>query len=297
MFSKIFGINKETNYFIGSHFEFSDNENLHKILSKTRVDKFTAEQLEAAMKFEYKNGVLSKVYSIEEGTYSDEELRFAGELIKYRDYPLCSHYAFVEDKNGSHQIGGIAPHDFIFPENNTTTPFVYLGFLSNSDPVLNWLPFEKLNLICPIYSKMGVIYLDYTKPNHPKLLNKITDKLIGSEYDGLTSSNILEFESAKTSFARYTLELFYNDEILGVTGALDSTHKDFNPTCPISGKEMKFLIQLNSSTNVKIKYSDIRLDDQRLLRYFEKLDFWGSGQLNIFIEPTTKVIAYFIQNT
>jgi len=297
MFKNLFKSSKEIQYFIDCEYQFDESEELHNRLSRKRIDRQTAEQLEAAMKIVFKNGIVLEKYDIEEGSYSEKEVIESGNPLKYRDYPISNFKALILDSNGKHQLGGKAPEQFVYPENNTVTPYVYLGWLTNQDPNISWVPFERLHLIAPIYSNMGIIYLDYSNPLQPSLLNPKKDKIIDSEYNGIKPTDHIEFKAYGASLDNYTLNLMYNGQILGITGAPSFIQNDVIPKCPISGNEMKFLIQLESNNAIEMLSTNTSLEDNEMNRYFEKLNFWGDGMLYIFMEPSTKVVAYFIQNT
>ncbi len=51
------------------------------------------------------------------------------------------------------------------------------------------------------------------------------------------------------------------------------TKPDETPTCPKSGKRMKFLCQLGSFSDIKSSYSNVEPTDG-MAQYFEKLNFW-----------------------
>lgn len=297
MFKNFFKKTQAVSFFIGQEYDMTDSEKLHKILSETRIDESTAENLESAMKLVYQNGILSEMYSIEEGHYTDEEINFTDKILTYRDYPMRKFMTLAFDEHGMHQIGGSPPLDFQFPENNTITPYVYLGYLNNRDEILEWLPIEFLHLVCPIYSDMGELFLDYSSPMAPKLIRSGSQNIIGTAYEGLTPENTVEFLAYKASSKKHNLEIFYNGDILGYVGVPTFVQEDYIPKCPISGREMQFLIQLESNSKVKLAKTDIHLKTESYRKYFETLDFWGAGTLYIFIQPETKVVALYIQNT
>lgn len=90
--------------------------------------------------------------------------RFKEKVISFRDYPINNYRSLITSRKGIHQLGGIAPVGFKVPNGKTNSPYIYLGFLNNQDETLQWLPFEKLHLIFPIYCGFDVIYLHYTDP-------------------------------------------------------------------------------------------------------------------------------------
>lgn len=58
---------------------------------------------------------------------------------------------------------------------------------------------------------------------------------------------------------------------------------------------MRFLCQINEG--VTTKYSNVIPKNEYYRNYYEKLNFWGDGDLFVFIEPVERTVCYFIQNT
>ena len=108
-------------------------------------------------------------------------------------------YEIVRDENGKHQIGGDIPKDFIIPENEFIAGFQYLGFIDNTDPIFSWLPF-KVNLIHPIYTDEYSVFLDYTNPNKPTIIEPTDTASSTSAFDEIDkNSKIIMLYSAGTS--------------------------------------------------------------------------------------------------
>ena len=59
---------------------------------------------------------------------------------------------------------------------------------------------------------------------------------------------------------------------------------------------MKFICQLGSFSDIKAIFSNVKPTDG-MEQYFQKLNFWCDGNLYIFIEPTSKIMCYTMQNT
>ena len=60
---------------------------------------------------------------------------------------------------------------------------------------------------------------------------------------------------------------------------------------------MRFLCQLQSSDDIKTKETNIKPEDDWYKQYFEKMNFWGDGDLFVFFHPESKIACYMIQNT
>ncbi|WP_337965228.1 hypothetical protein [uncultured Flavobacterium sp.] len=206
-------------------------------------------------------------------------------------------YEFIWDENGKHQLGGDLPTEFVIPENEFKSNFQYLGFIDNKDEVFNWLPF-KLNLICPIYLDIELVFLDYENPNEPKLIYPKNTSEIGSAYRTLDLNSKVVYEAQKFSLSEFDGVTEDNEfDIKGIAGKPHWDQEQNIPVCPKTNKKMKFVCQLTSWNDVPTKYTNVVAEDKYEQKLFSKMNFWEDGNLYIFIEPDAKTVCYFIQNT
>jgi hypothetical protein len=206
-------------------------------------------------------------------------------------------YKFDFDESGKHKLGGEIPSNFILPKNEFKSNFQYIGLINNSDEIFNWLPFS-LNLICPIYLDFEQIYLDYENPNEPKLVYPNNTSEIGSAYDTLDINSKIIFE--EKSFGLIEFEGVTEDnefDIVGIAGKPNWTQEENIPKCPKTNKEMKFVCQITSWSELKTKFTNVICESNYEREQFEKLNFWCDGDLYIYIQPESKTVCYFIQNT
>ena len=203
-------------------------------------------------------------------------------------------YELVRDKNGKHQIGGDKPTDFEIPKNEFISNFQYLGYIDNNDKLFSWLPF-RVNLICPIYLNIESVYLDYSNPNAPTIISPEDTGSVTTEYDDLNLNSVIVFEETKVNVELKTEIDEFN--CIGVAGSPNWIQSDNTPRCPKSNKKMKFLCQLMSFGDVKSKFTNVKARDDYYQSYFDKMNFWGDGNLYIFVEPTQRTICCFIQNS
>ncbi len=203
------------------------------------------------------------------------------------------HYELVRDENGKHQIGGEVPQDFKIPDNEFLAGFQYLGFIDNSDPLFSWLPF-KVHLIHPIYTDEYSVFLDYSNPNSPKIIDPTDTASSKSAFDEIDKNSKIIWEGVKVSLE--AKEEIDELESIGICGQPNWLQTDETPTCPKSGKRMKFLCQLGSFSDIKSTYSNV-IPTDGMAEYFEKLNFWCDGNLYIYIEPTSRTMCYTMQNT
>lgn len=202
-------------------------------------------------------------------------------------------YELVRNEDGKHQIGGEVPAAFNIPANEFIAGFQYLGYVDNSDPIFSWLPF-KVNLIHPIYTDEYYVYLDYSNPNSPVIIEPKDTSLSTSAFDELDKNSTIIFEAVKVSAEEK--EEIDEFESIGICGQPSWLQNDGTPTCPKSGRKMRFLCQLGSFGDINATYSNV-VPTKGMAQYFEKLNFWCDGNLYIFIEPTARTMCYSMQNT
>jgi hypothetical protein len=144
-------------------------------------------------------------------------------------------------------------------------------------------------LTCPIYLNIGNVYLDYSDPEKPYIINKEEVENADTSYDeDLSQTSEIVFNEMQFSLIE---ELEFSR--IGFSGEPNWIQYPEIPTCPKSRKRMKFLCQLNGGVSVKRK--NIQPKDEGYRSYYEKLNFGGDGDLFVFFEPTSKVSCYFIQ--
>lgn len=206
-------------------------------------------------------------------------------------------YEFVFNECGKHKLGGEIPTEFVLPKNEFISNFQYLGSINNSDKPFNWLPFN-LNLICPIYLDFDQLILDYENPNEPKLISPINTSEIGSAYNTLTIHSRIVFEEKKFSLNEFDgLNQDNEFELIGSTGKPNWVQEKNVPKCPKTNKEMKFVCQLTSWGDLKTTFTNVVCESEYEQQQFQKLNFWCDGNLYIYMQPESKTVCYFIQNT
>ncbi|KEY18745.1 hypothetical protein [Kaistella antarctica] len=208
-----------------------------------------------------------------------------------------SNVEFYKNENGLHTLGGTFPADFTVPENKFLSGFQYVGFINSSDKYFNWLPFD-VHLICPIYLDIENVYLDYSNPNAPKILAPEDSSEITSAFDELKKDSIIQFKQSKLSLREFEGLTDENElTILGIAGKPNLLQDDDVPICPKSGKKMKFLCQFSTWNQIETEFTNVECEDKFMQQYFERMNFWCDGSLYVFIEPESKTVCYYIQNT
>jgi len=300
---KIFGgqnNDDKVQYFSGWEVSLDESDQCENFLLTQCVDKQTALSSSSFIQLNFdENNLLKSGKLFSDGKEETEghllenlQLNAAIGKFKFRDIVANKVYNFNEDDDGLHQFGGEFPPDFKIPSNNLPVPFQYLGYLDNRDQAFNWLPF-RLNLICPIYLNIGNVFLDYSEPLSPTMINSEEIEKADCSYDELNSETKIIFKEVKFQ-TEISNEINYG---LGHTGVPNWIQYPDIPRCPKTNKIMRFVCQLRSDVGVEVKESNVIPSSDFMASYFKEMNFWGDGDLFIFFEPTSKVACYFIQNT
>lgn len=243
------------------------------------------------MELEYEDDALVRAY-----TYQEDNIRVPVVLDEYhigRLYKECEPHtllSYVEDPKGFHQLGGELPEGFKMPEHNCVVPFQYLGFISNEDPTFSWLPFP-LHLIFPLYLNCGPLYLDYSNPSSPVLLNREGPEKSDTSFEmEMNKDSELVYEEKRFGFIKEYIK--YSN---GYTGVPIWVQGADIPVSPVTGKALRFVGQV--SDRVKTKRSNVVPRNEHYKTYFDKMEFWGSGVLYVFYEPETNIASLLIQGT
>jgi hypothetical protein len=295
---------KKEHFLAGWELALDASKQCQAFLLTQAVDEETAMNLPDYIHLTYDDNDLledAKIYSEGELETNENLIKFlqaenAIGKLKYHNLQIHTSYDLIADKNGLHQIGGEFPANFIVPKSNLVVPFQYIGLIDNKDAAFRWLPFN-LHLICPIYLNFDFLFLDYTNPLEPLIINKEKVEEYKSSYENdLDSQSEIVFNEVRFSTQR-TFDYGFGVGNAGVAKWIQ--HPDI-PRCPKTNAVMKFLCQFGSGfgdDGVMTKRSNILPKDEYYKKYYEKLNFWGDGELFVFFEPTSKVACYFIQNT
>ena len=204
-------------------------------------------------------------------------------------------YYLLRNPNGNSYLGGEPPECLNIPKNNCPGSFQYLGYLDNHDCGFKFLEFG-FHLICPIYMNIDKVWLDYSDPTSPQIINYDEIDSLDTAYDALNETSIVVFE--KTPFITLPAKRKHMDR-LGRAGKPRWIQDDDSPTCIKSNTKMKFLCQLEYQFQEPIKtaYTNVKNEDDFYDQYFNEMNFWGSGDLYVFFEKESKTACYFIQKT
>lgn len=163
-------------------------------------------------------------------------------------------FYLTKKKTGPHKLGGDKPAGLVLPSSeDMRTPFQYLGTIDGSDPHFQWLGIPKLDLVYPLYECNFGIFLDYSDPQQPQILNPETfsdDWDTGEIPEGIQFTEV-HFES-KDHTERLTAAQFEEFDDYLICGVPLWYQMPEVPCCPKTGDVMRFVCTINSDDSIKV---------------------------------------------
>ncbi|MFT5770776.1 MAG: hypothetical protein ACI9ZX_000161 [Algoriphagus sp.] len=282
-------------YLVGSEAVFNgDPQSLRFLETQTVAEKVALANSEG-IELVFEKGILVKKYQL---MYEEKyELELKQQEIGFKlPFEPKPHPIYVIEKSettSESYLGGEIPDGFTIPKFNRKPSFQFLGTLSNTTEGLEWLPFDLL-LTVPLYGHFDPLFLDYSDPLSPKVINE--EHYLSSDYDDefVKHDSDLVYEKAFIT-TQPSDEIPEFEENIGIAGVPVWIQNPAIPVCPISGRTMKFVCQLNYGLDIPLKSSSFSTESGGA--YIEKMNFGIDGDLYLFIEPETKVVCVIIQHT
>lgn len=279
-------------YLAGSEVSLNGDEQCEKFILTQAINQETALNIWTSTELVFRDDELVQVFSIEEGLKKERKLKADEKTFEYLTAEPHPIYIMESAMGSDCYLGGKPPKNFKIPQFDFNAPFQYLGKISNSCDGVDWLPFD-LHIIAPIYLNFDKLYLDYSDPKKPIVMNIDELKNTDSAYDGLTPETEITYKKTPFKFKEAT----DFDGFIGHTGVPNWIQYPEIPNCPKTGKMMKFVCQITSDTGIETESSNIAPDGEIPEGNFETMNFWGDGDLYIFFEPESKALCLFIQKT
>ncbi len=282
-------------YLAGWEVSFDGSEECMNFIKTQAVSKETAMKQYSAMELIFRKGNLAEVMEYEEGEeIGERELKPKEDQFKYVAVEPNEFYALEIGDGGHSYLGGEIPLGITTPKFSFVAPIQYLGMLSPDDKAFEWLPYD-LHLMCPIYLNIDKFFMDYSNPIMPNVHDVDDLKDTDNSYE-----KELKFDS-EVVFEKAPLHTPVADEPFGKLGTAGVPHwiqyPDI-PTCPKSGKLMRFVCQLSSEHHdLPVARTNVVAHKESFQQYFDHLNFWIDGDLFIFFEPESQMACYLIQNT
>lgn len=283
--------NEKHIYLAGWEAEFNGDEDCQRFLKTQVIDKQTAHTLWSSIELVFKDNKLDRAYDYEEGQKTERKLNESEIGFEYVDHTPHQIFEFNKTRSSKSYLGGEAPSEFTVPTFDFNAPFQYLGKFSKSDEPFAWLPFD-LHIVAPIYLNFDTLYVDYSDPMNPKVIDVEKLSETDTSYDELKPDSEIVFKKvyiAGKKSNNYTYGMAH-------TGVPSWIQYPDIPTCPKSQKTMRFLCQMTSDI-IDTERTNIQPENEWNKQYFDNMNFWGDGDLYIFFDPESKVACFIIQNT
>jgi len=293
LLTSCFGQREEQHiYLAGWEAEFNGDEQCQKFLETQIIDKETAYNVWSSIELIFKNGKLLKAYNIEEGDRTERTLKPIEIGFEFQKLKVNQIYNLNQVTSSDSYLGGEIPKEFNIPKFDFNAPFQYLGKFSKTEEAFNWLPFD-LHIAAPIYLNFDKLFIDYSDPLNPQVFNIEELKQTDNSYEDLKQNSEIVFEKI---FITTKKEKGFGG--IGHTSVPNWIQYPDIPTCPKSKKTMKLLCQLTyDGIDLKTKRTNVQPKEKWYNQYFEKMNFWGDGDLYIFFEPESKMMCFIIQHT
>lgn len=280
-------------YLAGWEVEFNGDEECEKFMKTQAIDKETAKNVWSSIELIYVNNKLAKAFDREE-VFKEERTLNNDEIGLEYEYVVPNKiFSLIEATNSTSYLGGEAPPEFTIPKFDFNAPFQYLGKFSRSEAAFNWLPFD-LHLVAPLYLNFDKLFIDYSDPLNPQVYDVEKLKQTDTAYEDIKPDSEVVYR--KVYFTSKESKQYGNG--FGHTGVPNWIQYPEIPICPKTNKIMKFLVQLTyDGANIPTEKSNIKPEKEMYKPYFQKMNFWGDGDLFIFFEPDSKIACFLIQNT
>lgn len=260
---------------------FENMEPTIEFLKTHGVDKegfMFFKEVQSALEFEIEGNKLIKGYKHHKDI---KELKWQNVNLPISDWTDHKVFLLEKDPKGAHRIGGSIPQELILPEHpELTTMFQYIGTLDCTDPYFNWLNMEKLHVVFPVNECYGGIYLDYSNPSKPQLIEDLTNP--DDWYESTDEGIQIEYSQVnfKTTNVLDVSKFNNRDALLcGVPLWYQFPHV---PKCPITNEPMRFICSIESDKDIRVVNKERERDD---ILIFEDM-----GHLMLFYHPVTKIL-------
>jgi hypothetical protein len=290
--------NKQVDRFIGGwEIDFNDHKSATSFLLTQGVDEEAFNFfciVQKGLRLTIENNKCFELYErylTANGEFEEELIQQDSFDLPIRDWEDHAIFFLEKDAEGLHVIGGRKPEEFILPETqDVKSQFHFIGTLDGRDPFFRWLNLSKLHIAFPLYQFGSRIFLDYSDPNKPIILNPDTfDYQLPSDVDPFPDE--LDFPDPDYSYpihfleARYrstshiNVEKYMETSDLMLCGVPLWYQAPNIPICPKTGERMKFVCTINSDLEIKTTSND-----------YDFLNFGDYGHLFVFFHPSSKIL-------
>lgn len=282
-------------YFGGWEFKPTNKENLRNFIINHAVDKEGFEffkNSQSAVEMQIQGNKILKIYECSMNNKSQETKELKAENI---DLPVDrweDHHIFTLEKStrGNHTIGGEKPKELVMPNvKHMKSCFQYIGKIDGSDKNFKWIGEKEIHIIYPLFEYVEGLFLDYTNPNEPNVLNPEVFK--GELYVDKDLGKLDNVHLTKTFFVTNSSPKPQGDNESYLCGVPIWLQEPIYPKCPKTGELMKFLCTISSDKEIPL------LGNKKVVEEFCNLIFGDYGYLYVFYHSDSKIMYLEWQST
>ncbi len=273
-------------YFAGDQFELGNPDSMNRFVRTQAID---------VESFRYLNGIATtmEMREVEADIFDfyrhqqGEATKIVGGLrITNIKWPVRRIFFMRRDPKGLHRLGGIPPQGLIFPTHEAMeTTFQFLGLLDGNDPFFSWMGLAQVPLLFPLYEYNEGIFLDFTDPLRPVIINPDTFS------DDWLEINESGWEEVLFDEVRFSVGGPYRQDV--PIGGVPLWHQQPSiPVCPRSALVMRFVCAIPSIRDVTVMKGH---EGENLPFADEHLCFADEGTLYVFYQQASKIMHVQIQ--
>ncbi|UJF33878.1 hypothetical protein [Paenibacillus hexagrammi] len=280
-------------YLAGWEVDFRSTDETVRFLKTQGVNKKDFDffrKVQGALELKVHDTLIKKLYEHHDyGDGIEKTLLDENIPLPLQDWPEHEVFFLQKSNEGNHRLGGKKPSSLKLPVSpQSKLPFQYLGTIDGTDESFSWLNVRELHLVYPLYECNFGIYLDYSDPVQPKILEPIT-LTDDWKFDDLELRAHVEFMETRyqcTKKVRITDFLDEDSDDILLCGVPLWIQQPEIPVCPVTGECMNFVCTLHSDFELKV--SDQVLGEK--MGSDASLSFGDHGHLYIFYHPGSKVM-------
>lgn len=273
-------------YFAGADFSLDDPETMNKFVRTQAIDEESFRYLSALTTTGELREVSTDVFDIYRHSAGEARKLASGLRITNIKWPIRRIFFMNRDKNGRHRLGGLPTPGLILPTHEAMeTTFQFLGQLDGTDPFFEWMGLSTIPLLFPLYEFNDGIFLDWTDPLRPVILNPDTFS------DDWLEINESGWEEVLFDEVRFSVGGAYRPDV-PIGGVPLWYQQPVIPTCPRSEWVMRFVCAIPSMRDVTIMQGH---EGENLPFADEHLCFADEGTLYVFYQPASKIMHLQIQ--
>ncbi len=214
----------------------------------------------------------------------DPVCEYKGLRLPIEVWPNHKVFFLERTDHGRHRLGGNRPAEFNLPIcDMMKTPFHYIGAIDSGDAPFEWLGIPALHIVYPINECNSGIFLDYSDPLSPKVLNPETFLDAWHEHMEVQETELVFSERQYRSVNALPDEFDSESDATQLCGVPMWFQFPEPPRCPTSGEVMRFVCMINSSHEMVSSNGK------------DYLCFGDYGHLYVFFEPRARILHVNVQ--